>query len=244
MALNILLVGARGRMGQAISKAAVDCDAVILAACDQGDSPEKHIAECDVIIDFSFHEVTPVLAELAAKHGKPMVIGATGHTAEERATVLAAAEKIPMVWAGNFSIGVNVLFHLVGKAAKLLSSEYEPEIIEMHHHSKIDAPSGTAERLIEQVLENRGLTRENVQHGREGNIGARPQNEVGVHAVRGGSIVGDHEVLFAGPFERISLSHHAEDRGIFARGAIRAGHWVLGQTPGVYNMEDVLGLRD
>ncbi|WP_309398113.1 4-hydroxy-tetrahydrodipicolinate reductase [Cerasicoccus maritimus] len=243
MALKVLLVGANGRMGQAISKAAPESDAVILAACDQGDNPTGCIADCDVVIDFSFHEVTPVVAKLAAEHGKPMVIGATGHTAEERETILEAAKSIPMVWAGNFSIGVNVLFHLVGKAAKLLSAEYEAEIIEMHHHSKIDAPSGTAERLIEQVIDARGLTRDNLQHGREGNIGARPQNEVGVHAVRGGSIVGDHEVLFAGPHERISLSHHAEDRGIFARGAIRAGHWVLGKEPGVYNMEDVLGLR-
>lgn len=244
MAIKVLLNGAKGRMGQAITAAATTSDAVIFGACDQGDYPSDYIDQCDVVIDFSFHAVTPALAQLAAENGKPMVIGATGHTPDERAIILAAAEKIPMVWAGNFSIGVNVLFYLVGKAAKLLSPEYEAEIIEMHHHSKIDAPSGTAERLIEQVLAARNLTRDNVQHGREGNIGARPQAEVGVHAVRGGSIVGDHEVLFAGPHERLSLSHHAEDRGIFARGAIHAAHWVLGKKPSVYNMEDVLGLKD
>ncbi|GHB98953.1 4-hydroxy-tetrahydrodipicolinate reductase [Cerasicoccus arenae] len=231
-------------MGQAITAAAASSDAVIYGACDQGDKPQDFIEGCDVVIDFSFHAATPPLARLAAEYGKPMVIGATGHTADERAAILDVTKVIPMVWAGNFSIGVNVLFHLVGKAAKLLPAEYEAEIIEMHHHSKIDAPSGTAERLIEQVLDARGLNRSNVQHGREGNIGARPQAEVGVHAVRGGSIVGDHEVLFAGPHERISLSHHAEDRGIFARGAICAGHWVTDKPPGLYNMEDVLGLRD
>lgn len=244
MPIKVLLNGAKGRMGQAISNAAVTSDAIIIGACDQGDSPRDFIADCDVVIDFSFHKATPPLAQLAAEHGKPMVIGATGHTPEERAAILEAAKQIPMVWAGNFSIGVNVLFHLVGKAAKLLSPEYEAEIIEMHHHSKIDAPSGTAERLIEQVLEARGLTRDNVRHGREGNIGARPQDEVGVHAVRGGSIVGDHEVIFAGPHERFSLAHHAEDRGIFARGALHAAKWVQGKSPGVYNMEDVLGLRE
>lgn len=244
MSIKILLNGAKGRMGRAIAAAATTGDAVIIGECDQGDQPRDFIADCDAVIDFSFHEATPALAQLASEHGKPMVIGATGHTPDERVAILEAAKQIPMVWAGNFSIGVNVLFHLVGQAAKLLSPEYEAEIIEMHHHSKIDAPSGTAERLIQQVLEARGLDRDNVQHGRQGNIGARPQDEVGVHAVRGGSIVGDHEVIFAGPHERLSLSHHAEDRGIFARGALRAAHWVPGKTPGVYNMEDVLGLRD
>jgi len=244
MPINVLLNGAKGRMGQAITAAAVTADAVITSACDQGDDPAAHIAECDVVIDFSFHEATPPLARLAAEYGKPMVIGATGHTAEERTAILESAKTIPMVWAGNFSIGVNVLFHLVGKAARLLSPEYEAEIIEMHHHSKLDAPSGTAERLIEQVLEARGWERDAVRHGREGQAGARPNEEIGVHAVRGGSIVGDHQVLFAGPHERVTLAHHAEDRGIFARGALHAAKWVIGKPAGRYNMEDVLGLRD
>ncbi|MEO0793741.1 MAG: 4-hydroxy-tetrahydrodipicolinate reductase [Verrucomicrobiota bacterium] len=244
MPIKVLLVGSNGRMGQAISRVAPDCDVEIISACDQGDDPASCIDLCDVVVDFSFHEVTPGIAKLAAEKGKPMVIGATGHTLAEREQILEAAKSIPMVWAGNFSIGVNVLFHLVGKAAELLSAEYEAEIIEKHHHSKIDSPSGTAERLIERVLEARKLTRDNLQHGREGNVGARPQDEVGVHAIRGGSIVGDHEVLFAGPFERVSLSHHAEDRGIFARGALSAAHWVVGKAPACYNMEDVLGLRD
>lgn len=243
MSMNVLLNGARGRMGQAIAAAASDADAVIAAACDQGDDPTAVIAACDVVIDFSVHTATAPLAWLAVEYGKPMVIGATGHTEDERAEILQAATHIPLVWAGNFSIGVNVLFHLVGQAARLLDPAYEAEIIEMHHHSKVDAPSGTAERLLQLVLEGRGLGPDAVRHGREGQVGARPEAEVGVHAVRGGSIVGDHTVLFAGPHERVSLSHHAEDRGIFARGALHAAHWALGQKPGLYNMEDVLGLR-
>jgi len=243
MPISILLQGAKGRMGQAVTAAADTANAVISAPCDQGDDPAKFIADCDVVIDFSFHEATAPLAHLAVEHAKPMVIGATGHTEAERKAILEAAKAIPIVWAGNFSIGVNVLFHLVAKAARLLSADYEVEIMEMHHHRKLDAPSGTAERLIEQVLDAREQSRDVLRHGRVGQVGARPQSEVGVHAVRGGSIVGDHQVLFAGPQERLTLSHQAEDRSIFARGALQAAHWVIDQPPRCYNMEDVLELR-
>lgn len=243
MSLSILLNGSLGRMGQAIIKTAPEQNAQIAAAIDKGDDPALHIAGAQVVIDFSFHSVTPQIVALAAKHKLPVVIGTTGHTAEEREAILAHTATIPVIWAGNYSVGVNLLFHLVGQAARILDATYATEIIEMHHRHKVDAPSGTAERLLEVVLEARKLNRSHVRHGREGLIGARPQDEVGMHALRGGDVVGDHTVLFAGEGERLELTHKASDRRIFAAGAIRAAHWATSQKPGLYNMEDVLGLR-
>jgi 4-hydroxy-tetrahydrodipicolinate reductase len=139
---------------------------------------------------------------------------------------------------------VNLLFYLTGKAAKTLPSEYEVEIVEMHHRFKKDAPSGTAARLAEIILENRGLGPDAIAHGRDGITGERPLKQVGVHALRGGDVVGDHTVMFAALGERVELTHKASDRAIFARGAVRAAHWVMQQTPGLYDMQDVLGLKD
>ena len=245
MALKILLNGSQGRMGRAISAIAPANNAEIVAACDAGDDPRAGIEHCDTVIDFSFHEVTPCIAELAAAHGRPLVIGTTGHTPAEKAAILEAFEgKIPVVWAGNYSVGVNTLNYLTRKAAAILGEQYEPEVLEMHHHDKKDAPSGTAERLVEILKENYALSDDQVVHGREGLVGARPRQEIGVHAVRGGDIVGEHTVFFCGDGERIELTHRAADRKIFAQGAVRAAHWALGKAPGVYNMEDVLGLND
>lgn len=245
MPLKILLNGARGRMGQAISDCASTHDAVIAAACDAGDDPAAVITGCQAVIDFSLHEVTAGIARLAAAHQLPLVIGTTGHTAEERSSILAEVEgRIPVVWAGNYSVGVNTLNYLTRKAATILGQRYEPELMEMHHHHKKDAPSGTAERLLEILKSAYGFTEENVTHGRTGLIGARPEKEIGVHAIRGGDIVGEHTVYFIGEGERLELTHKANDRKIFAQGAVRAAHWAVGQMPGVYNMEDVLGLTD
>ena len=245
MALNILLNGSRGRMGLAIAKVATANDAVIRSACDVGDDPRADIAQCDVIIDFSFHEVTADIAALAVDRQIPLVIGTTGHTSEEKARILACIkEKIPVVWAGNYSVGVNTLNYLTRKAATILGAAYEPEVLEMHHHHKTDAPSGTAERLIEILRKAYQLSSEQVVHGRQGLIGARPRNEIGSHAIRGGDIVGEHTVYFCGEGERIELTHRATDRKIFAQGAIRAAHWVVGQAPAGYRMEEVLGLVD
>lgn len=240
--MKILLNGSKGRMGQAIMAAAPQAACEIVAATDVGDDPSAAIGQCDAVIDFSHHSATPGVVALAATHGKPVIIGTTGHTEEEREAILQHTDTIPVVWAGNYSIGVNVLFWLTRKAAEILGSDYDPEIVEMHHRHKIDAPSGTAERLIEVVREARGLTPDQVQHGRAGNIGQRPNDEIGVHALRGGSVVGEHEVLFAGDGECISLSHSAGDRKIFALGALRAAKWTDGRKPGLYRMEDVLGL--
>lgn len=245
MPLKILLNGSRGRMGVAILNIAEANNAVITAACDAGDDPAVHVAECDAIIDFSFHEVTAGIAALAAAHNLPLVIGTTGHTDEERSAILQAVDgKIPVVWAGNYSVGVNTLNYLTRKAAKILGEQYEPEVLEMHHHHKKDAPSGTAERLIEILREEYALEKQQVVHGREGLVGARPAKEIGVHAIRGGDIVGEHTVYFCGEGERIELTHRATDRKIFAQGAVRAAHWAVGKDAGIYNMEDVLGLVD
>ena len=243
MPLNILLNGAKGRMGQAISACAEANDAVIAAACDAGDNPAAGVDACQAIIDFSFHEVTPRISELAAAKRLPLIIGTTGHTPEERQAILSAVnDQVPVVWAGNYSVGVNTLNYLTRKAASILGEKYEPEVLEMHHHDKKDAPSGTAERLIEILKDSYALDDSQVTHGREGLIGARPPKEIGVHAIRGGDIVGEHTVYFIGNGERIELTHKASDRKIFAQGAIRAAHWAVGQAPGIYNMEDVLGL--
>jgi 4-hydroxy-tetrahydrodipicolinate reductase len=245
MALNILLNGSRGRMGVAISNIAAANNAVIASACDAGDDPSANIANCDAIIDFSFHEITPSIAELAVAHNLPLIIGTTGHTAAEKSAILSTVEgKIPVVWAGNYSVGVNTLNYLTRKAATILGEQYEPEVLEMHHHHKKDAPSGTAERLIEILKDSYALNDKQVVHGREGLVGARPRKEIGVHAIRGGDIVGEHTVYFCGEGERVELTHRATDRKIFAQGSVRAAHWAVGKAPGIYNMEDVLGLVD
>jgi len=245
MPLKLLLNGANGRMGLAIREIAEAHDAVVAAACDADDDPAEGIAGCEAVIDFSFHEVTPSIAALAAEQGLPLVIGTTGHSEAERAAILQAIEgRIAVVWAGNYSVGVNTLNYLTRKAAQILGRAYEPEVMEMHHHHKKDAPSGTAERLIEILREAYALQPEQVVHGRQGQVGARPDGEIGVHALRGGDIVGEHTVYFCGEGERIELTHRATDRKIFAQGAVRAAHWARRQKPGLYNMEDVLGLND
>lgn len=243
--MKILLNGYKGRMGQAILAAAQTAGAEVAAKCDVGETftPEA-LSACDVAIDFSFHEVTPALAEACAEAGTPLVIGTTGHTAEERSRIETAAKKIPIVWAGNYSVGVNVLNWLVGKAAKLLDSSFEIEVVEMHHRHKKDAPSGTAEKLLAVVEAARGLDKSAERHGRSGLVGERSRDEIGVHALRGGSVVGDHTVIFAGEGERVELTHKAESRAIFANGAVHAANWVLGKPPAVYGMDAVLGLEN
>jgi 4-hydroxy-tetrahydrodipicolinate reductase len=242
-ALKILLNGAKGRMGRTIAAVAPALDAQIAAAADAGDDPAAHLAACDVIIDFSSHASTARLLELAAGAGKPIVIGTTGHSAEEKKRLLPLAARVPCVWAGNFSVGVNLLFALTRRAASVLGADYDAELVEMHHRFKQDAPSGTAARLLEIILEERRLAPSALRHGREGITGERQPTEVGVHALRGGDVVGDHTVIFAGLGERLELTHKASDRGIFARGAVRAAHWVVRQPAGVYDMQDVLGLK-
>jgi 4-hydroxy-tetrahydrodipicolinate reductase len=242
MALKILLNGSKGRMGAAVAAAAPKLGVALAASTDQGDDLGAAMASADVVVDFSSPKATEALLTLAAAAGKPVVIGTTGHTADEKAALLRIAARVPCVWTGNFSVGVNLLYALTRRAARALGDDFDAEVIEMHHRMKVDAPSGTAARLLEIILEERKLDRGALRHGREGITGARKTAEVGVHSLRGGDVVGDHTVIFAGTGERIELTHRALDRAVFAQGALRAAQWVVGKKPGVYDMQDVLGL--
>lgn len=243
MALRIQIVGSRGRMGQAIAAAARQMELVVASAVDAGDDPSAGMDGSDVVIDFSAHHATGEIIAAAVERRKPLVIGTTGHTAEQKEKLQKLAAAVPCVWAGNYSVGVNLLFALTRRAASVLGSDYDAEVVEMHHRFKKDAPSGTAARLLEIILEERKLNASALRHGREGIVGERTSTEVGIHALRGGDVVGDHTVMFAALGERLELTHKASDRGIFARGALRAAQWALGQRPGVYDMQDVLGLK-
>jgi 4-hydroxy-tetrahydrodipicolinate reductase len=242
MPLCILLNGAKGRMGHALTAATQDLGLTVGAALDVGDDLAAGMKRADVVVDFSSHAATKALLELAVALRKPVVIGTTGHSAAAKQELLVLAAKVPCVWAGNFSIGVNLLFALTRRAAQLLGPDYDAEVVEMHHRFKQDAPSGTAARLLEIILEERQLAATALRHGRQGITGARTAGEVGVHSLRGGDVVGDHTVIFAALGERLELTHKAADRAIFARGALRAAQWVVTQPPGVYDMQDVLGL--
>ena len=241
--VKILLNGAKGRMGQAITLAAPAENCKIESACDIGDNPADGIAACDVAVDFSFRDITPALAKLCAANAKPLVIGTTGHTAQQREEILQCAKEIPIVWAGNYSLGVNLLNYLTKIAAQILDDSYDVEIIEMHHRLKKDAPSGTADKLKQIVMQARGIGEDKIIHGRNGLVGERPRGEVAVHALRGGSVVGDHTVIFAADGERLELAHRAADRKVFANGALRAAKWIIGKPAGLYGMENVLNLK-
>lgn len=243
MSLSIGIIGSRGRMGQAVAAAAREAGVIVAAQGDTGDDLASVVAAASVVIDFSAHSVTGEIIRLAGTHRKALVIGTTGHAAEEKKRLLGQAAAIPCVWSGNYSVGVNLLFALTRRAAAVLGSDYDAEVVEMHHRFKKDAPSGTAERLLEIILKERHLEANALRHGRHGITGERTRTEVGIHALRGGDVVGDHTVMFAALGERLELTHKASDRSIFARGAIRAATWVVERPAGVYDMQDVLGLR-
>jgi len=241
--VRVLLLGAKGRMGQAIAAAAEKAGVEITAGLDLGDDVTKHIGTCDAVIDFTNPEATASLCRACLDAAKPVVIGTTGHSAEERAKISELVLSVPVVLSPNFSVGVNTLFWLTRKAAQLLGEDFDLEITEIHHRLKKDAPSGTAKKLAEILCEVRKLDyASDVRHGREGLVGERPAKEIGVHSIRGGDVVGDHTVTFAGAGERLELMHKASSRETFALGALRAARWVVGKSPGLYSMEDVLGL--
>ena len=245
-AVRVLLVGASGRMGRAILDAAPSQAGVeIVAQQNRGDDSRDGVSDCDVVVDFSHADATDAVCAACTEAGRPLVIGTTGHSAEQASRVSRAAASIPIVLAPNFSVGVNALFWLTRKASEMLGDGFDIEIVEMHHRLKKDAPSGTAKRLAEVACESRGLDYErDVAHGRTGLIGERPSNQIGVHAIRGGDVVGDHTVIFASSGERVELTHKASSRGTFAVGALRAAQWVVGRPPALYSMQDVLGLND
>jgi 4-hydroxy-tetrahydrodipicolinate reductase len=242
---RIIITGSNGRMGQAlVSCAARIPELEVVGAVDQGDDLGALITKADVVIDFSFHSATLGVAELCAKNKKAIVIGTTGHSKEEKAEIEKRKAEIPMVMATNFSTGVNTLFWLTRKAAEILGPAFDLEVVEMHHRLKKDAPSGTATTLLEILADVRKLQLEEaLRHGRQGIVGERTQNEIGIHAIRGGDVVGDHTVIFANNGERVELTHKASSRDTFANGALRAAQWLVQQKPGLYDMQDVLGLK-
>lgn len=242
---RLAIVGARGRMGRTLCALAGETGFELVASLDQGDDIDAGLKAADVAIDFSSHDVTPRVAACMAGMSRPVVIGTTGLDASEHEAVEAAAKSIPVVMAPNFSVGVNALFWLARRAAAILGEGFDIEIVEMHHNQKKDAPSGTAARLAEILAVARGLdAARDLRHGREGMPGARPRGEIGVHALRGGDVVGDHTVHFAAVGERVEITHRASSRETFARGALRAARWALGRPSGLYSMEDVLGLTE
>lgn len=243
MSLNILLQGALGRMGESIIKAAEEKGHTISASVDMGDCAEDHFNGVNLVIDFSHHTATLPLAKCAAKNNVPMVIGTTGHSPDEKEKILKTLQGVPVVWAGNYSLGVNLLFYLTQRASEILPNDYDVEIVEMHHRFKKDAPSGTAENLIERIKASDVRKDHELKHGREGITGERTNREIGVHALRGGDVVGDHTVIFSALGERVELAHKASDRMIFANGAVHAGSWLVNQPAGLYSMQDVLGLK-
>jgi len=221
--VRALLIGAAGRMGKTVRELAQnDSDIQIAAQCDLGDPIEPAMKNCDVAIDFSQADSIDEICRAASRYGKSLVIGTTGHSQQQRKTIEDAARSVPIVLASNYSVGVNVLFWLTQKAAELLDSDFNPEIVETHHKMKKDAPSGTAKTLAE-ILKARN-------------------SEIPIQSIREGDVVGEHTVIFGGPGERLELTHRAANRGIFARGALRAAKWILDKPAGLYSMQDVLRL--
>ncbi len=242
---RVIITGSKGRMGRALVACAPQHHEIEIAGqIDQGDDLSAVLGRGDVVVDFSAHTATPGIAALCAQHGKAMVIGTTGHSTEDKSQLTRFSAQIPMVLSSNFSTGVNTLFWLTRKAAEILGPAYDLEIVEMHHRMKRDAPSGTAKTLAEILAAVRKQQLDRIaRHGRAGIVGERTAQEIGIHSVRGGDVVGDHTVIFATPGERLELTHKAASRDTFAHGALRAAVWVVQQKPGLYDMQDVLGLK-
>jgi 4-hydroxy-tetrahydrodipicolinate reductase len=265
--MRLIVAGAGGRMGRTLVKAIAETEGLTLAGAlesagspllgqDSGvlaglgpngvalsaDAPAL-VAKADGIIDFTVPQATIALAALAAQAGIVHIIGTTGLAAADETKIKEAAQRAMIVKSGNMSVGVNLLAALVKRVAATLDQDFDIEILEMHHNKKVDAPSGTALLLGRAAAEGRGvdLGKHSVR-ARDGQTGARKPGDIGFATLRGGSVVGEHSVIFAGPAERIELAHKAEDRMIFARGALTAALWARGQKPGLYSMSDVLGL--
>ncbi len=265
--MRLVVTGAAGRMGRMLIKAISETSGLVLAGAlerpgsssigrDAGvvaglpaagvaisDDPLALLLNADGIVDFSTPAATVELSDLAAQARIPLVAGTTGLSETDLARLAAAARHAPIVRSGNMSLGVNLLAQLVRAGAKALGAEFDIEIVEMHHRMKVDAPSGTALLLGEAAAEGRGIALAgHSARGRDGFTGARGSGDIGFASLRGGTVVGDHSVIFAGEGERIVLSHFAEDRALFARGALKAALWARDRKPGLYAMADVLGL--
>jgi len=265
--MRLVVAGAGGRMGRTLIKAIAESKGLALAGAVEQAGPligqdagvlaglgangiklatdaAPLLASADGVLDFTIPKATVELAGLAAKAGIVHVIGTTGLSAEEEGKIKEAAKAAIIVKSGNMSLGVNLLAALVKQVAKTLDEDFDIEIVEMHHNRKIDAPSGTALLLGRAAAEGRGIDLDKRSaRGRDGHTGARKAGDIGFAALRGGTVVGEHQVIFAGTAERLELVHRAEDRMIFARGALKAALWGRGKPPGLYSMADVLGLR-
>jgi 4-hydroxy-tetrahydrodipicolinate reductase len=235
--------GGNGRLGQAIVRIALASgDYEVSVSGRIGEISEKEAA-WDVAIDVSQPQGSIAIASRCAAQGVPLVIGTTGHSVDQLDKLRTDAARMAVLLSPNFSVGVNLLFWLTEKTSAILGPEFDPEIVDLHHRLKKDSPSGTAKRLGEIIAKTRSLQYDDAaRHGREGMVGERSRSEIGIHAVRGGDIVGEHNVYFAGIGERIELTHRASSRDTFAKGALRAADWLIGKPPGWYEMRDVLGL--
>jgi len=259
-ATRVVVAGAGGKMGQTLIEGVRADKALALAgALDVRGSPavgtliggvkvgsdvRKAIAAGDVLIDFTRPEGTIEHLEVCARLGRPIVIGTTGFTEPLKKAILQAGRRIPIAMSPNFAVGVNAVFKLAEVAARILGDDFDVEIVEAHHRNKVDAPSGTALKLGEIVASalKRDLKKE-AMHGREGDTGVRPVKQIGFHAIRGGDIVGEHSVIFAGTGERVEVTVRSQSRMTYALGALRAAKFLRGKKPGLYDMNDVLGLK-
>jgi 4-hydroxy-tetrahydrodipicolinate reductase len=239
--MKIAINGAAGRMGKMLVSLSEGAGTEVVAKVDIAEGYDKiWPEEVEGVIDFSHHSAVKATVAEAVKRNIPCVIGTTGLTEDEQSAVDEASKIIPIVQSGNYSLGVNLLLEMAKKAAAILGPEYDVEVVEMHHKHKRDAPSGTALMLANSVAEGRNVAPEFV-YGRSGEVGARPQGEIAIHALRGGSVIGDHTVMFAGDVERVELVHKAQGREAFAAGALKALKWAKGKKAGIYTMRDVLG---
>ena len=249
--LKILLTGCAGRMGRAVIEAAKENGrAKIVAGVDISENLQSfpcpvyrsvydYAGDADVIVDFSHHSLTRDLLGYAVKRSLPIVIATTGHTAEESLAIKRAGEFIPVFYSRNMSLGINLIIKLAKTAAAMLGDDWDIEIIEKHHKKKLDAPSGTA-LMIASALEDSLSYQPVYTYDRHHEHREREKNEIGIHTIRGGTIVGEHEVIFAGKDEVLTLSHSAASREVFAYGALRAAEFMRGRTPGNYNMNDLV----
>ena len=237
------VIGHKGRMGQAIQDAIAEKGHEMRVGVDLGGDPRPLVGQCEVVVDFSSPDGLKRNLVAARDAGIPILVGTPGLEQEHFVMLAEAAKHIPVLQTGNTSLGVTLLAHLVRQAAAKLGPDWDIEVLEMHHRMKVDAPSGTAKLLGEAAAEARGVKLSDaMDSGRHGRTGARKQGAIGFATLRGGTVAGDHSVIFAGDEERVTLSHSAENRMIFARGAVRGAEWLIGKPAGRYSMEDVLEL--
>jgi 4-hydroxy-tetrahydrodipicolinate reductase len=240
---RIGIIGSEGRMGHALVRAIEAAGHDLAGGVDKGGDVASLADASEVLLDFSAPFALDANLHAAIGAGVPILVGTTGLDEANHVAIDSAARAIPVLQTGNTSLGVTLLAHLVREAASKLGPEWDVEVLEMHHRMKVDAPSGTALLLGQAAAEGRGIDlAENSERGRDGVTGARKTGAIGFASLRGGTVAGDHTVIFAGEHERLTLSHHAEDRIIFAHGAVRAAAWLIGRGPGRYTMQQVLDL--